>query len=78
MAFNFDKLKGRIVEIFGSQAEFAKAMEWSQRTASLKLNGLIPWNQKDIAKAVHILRLDESDIPAYFFTIEVQNVELCK
>ena len=63
MAFNYDKLKGRIIEIFGSQGEFASAMEWSDRTLSLKINGKIPWKQTDICKALKLLKLHETDIP---------------
>lgn len=73
MAFNYSKLKGKIVEVFGSQSEFAKAMDWSERTLSLKMNGKVPWKQPDILKAISLLNLSESDIQEYFFTMEVQN-----
>lgn len=74
MAFNYNKLRGRIVEIYGSQIEFAKAMQWSERTLSLKMNGKIPWKQTDIVTAVRLLGLSEKDIQEYFFAVEVQNV----
>ena len=67
MAFNYNKLRGKIVEIYGSQIEFAKAMKWSEKTLSLKLNGKVPWKQTDIMTAVQILGLSESDIQDYFF-----------
>lgn len=73
MAFNYNKLRGRIVEIYGSQTEFAKAMQWSERTLSLKMNGKIPWKQTDIVTAVRLLELSETDIQEYFFAVEVQN-----
>lgn len=74
MAFNYDKLKGRIVEIFGTQYRFAEAMGWSERTLSLKINGTVPWKQTDICKAVNLLLLCEEDIPEYFFTAKVQRI----
>lgn len=74
MAFNYGKLKGKIVEFFGSQYRFAEAMGWSERTLSLKLNGNVPWKQTDICKAVKLLHLDDSDIAEYFFTAKVQNI----
>lgn len=74
MAFNYNKLRGKIVEIYGSQIEFAKAMKWSEKTLSLKLNGKVPWKQTDIMTAVQLLRLSESDIQDYFFAVEVQNI----
>ena len=75
MSFNYDKLRGRIIEIFGTQGKFAQAMGWSERTLSLKLNGIRPWKQTDICKAIHLLHLDESDIPIYFFKEKVQIIE---
>ena len=73
MAFNYDKLKGRIVEICGTRGEFAKRMGLSEKTISLKLSGQIPWKQPEIVKAIETLELDSSDIQTYFFTLEVQN-----
>lgn len=72
MAFNYSKLRGRIVEVFGSQSEFAKAMEWSERTLSLKLTNQVYWRQSDICKAVSLLNISNDEILAYFFTLEVQ------
>ena len=39
MAFNYDKLSGKIVEVFGTRYKFAEAMKWSERTLSLKMSG---------------------------------------
>lgn len=74
MAFDYNKLKGRIVEKFGTQAEFAKSFECSERTLSLKMNGKIPWKQTEIVKAIKLLELSENDIQEYFFTLEVQSI----
>lgn len=41
MSFDYSKLRGRIVEKFGTQVNFAKAIKLSERTLSLKLNGKI-------------------------------------
>lgn len=74
MSFNYSKLKGRIIEIFGTQSNFAAEMGWSERTLSLKLKGKRSWKQTDICKALQLLRLTEQDIPDYFFTLKVQNI----
>lgn len=66
MEFNYSKLSGRIVEIFGTRYRFAKAMGWSERTLSLKMSGHRSWKQSDICKAIHLLKLSEEDIPSYF------------
>lgn len=78
MAFNYNKLSGRIVEIFGARYKFAEAMNWSERTLSLKMNGRRAWSQSDICKAIKLLKLTEEDIPTYFFTLKVQKNELPK
>lgn len=74
MAFNYDKLSGKIVEVFGTRYKFAEAMGWSERTLSLKMSGERPWKQTDICKAVNLLKLNEEDILTYFFTQKVQNI----
>ena len=74
MAFNYSKLKGRIVEIFGSQTKFAKAMNMSERTLSLKISGKVSWKQREIVEAISLLGLEKDDIQEYFFTIEVQSI----
>lgn len=73
MAFNYNKLSGKIVEVFGTRYKFAEAMEWSERTLSLKMSGKRSWNQSDICKAMNLLDLTEEDIPVYFFMPKVQN-----
>lgn len=78
MAFDYSKLKGKIVEVFNTQICFADAMGWSERTLSLKMNGIRAWKQPDICKAISLLKLTTEDIPAYFFTLKVQNIEQIK
>ena len=76
MSFNYNKLKGRIVEKCGSQMEFAKRMKLSERSVSLKLQGKISWKQPEIMKALTVLDLSVSDVQEYFFNVnEVQNIE---
>lgn len=76
MVFNYNKLKGKITEKYGTQHLFAQAMDWSDRTLSLKLNNSVPWNQKDIFKALALLDIDDSKIGSYFFNHQVQSIEL--
>lgn len=75
MCYDYSKLRGRIAEKFGNQSEFAKQMNWSNRTLSLKLNNKVYWKQPEIIMAVNLLKLKDSDIQDYFFTIKVQNIE---
>lgn len=68
MSFDYSKLRGRIVEIFGTQQALANAMGISERTLSLKLHNKIAWTQVDIEKAIGLLKLTPDDIRLYFFT----------
>ena len=47
MQRSYNKLLGRIVEIFGTRGAFGKSMGWSDRTTSLKLNGKVDWKQDE-------------------------------
>ena len=70
--FDYSKLIGRIKEICGSQAAFAKKMGLSEHTISEKLAGKKMWTQSQIARACEILNIAFKDIPLYFFTPKVQ------
>ena len=68
MAFNYNKLKGRIIEKYGSQSAFAEAFEVSENTMSLKLNNKVRFTSNDIVKAVDMLNIPPEEIGIYFFT----------
>ena len=72
MAFDYSKLRGRIIEKFGSQMSFAEAMDISERTLSLKLSGKRMWKQSEICLAINLLGLSDEDIKDYFFVLKVQ------
>lgn len=69
--YNFSKLNGKIVEIFGTQLAFAEAIGLSEMTISKKMNGKRPWKQTDMAKACEVLGIPIAEIPAYFFATDV-------
>lgn len=70
--YNLNKLKGRIIEKFGTQGSFAKAMGMSERTLSLKLDNQVDWKQSEIVKACELLEIPKEEIADYFFTLKVQ------
>ena len=67
MAYDYSKLKGRIVEKYGTQKAFAELMGWSMRTMSLKINNIRFWSQPEISKAVQLLDIMVTEVPDYFF-----------
>lgn len=73
--FDTSKLRGRIVEVFGSQNEFAAAAGCSVSFLSQYLNGKKILDQKTIEKWCEALRIESQEIPAYFFTKRVHEVE---
>lgn len=71
MRFDYSKLRGRIVEVCGTQSAFSEAIGLSQRTISLKLSNRISWRQNEIEIACDLLRIPKEDIPVYFFAEKV-------
>lgn len=69
MPFDYNKLLGRIVEKCGTQAEFSRQMHLSERSISLKLNGVRCWKQSEIASACKVLDIPVQEIPIYFFNL---------
>lgn len=72
MPYDYSLLDGRIVQMFGTQRNFAKAMGLSERSLSLKRSGIRPWTQPQIDKACNILNIADNEIHSYFFTMKVQ------
>lgn len=72
MSYNYQKLRGKIVEKFETQQAFAKKMGWSERTLSLKLNSKRFWKQPEISLASKLLGIKEEEIQEYFFNQNVQ------
>lgn len=72
MAYDYRKLRGRIVERYGTLKKFAGDMGWSERTLSLKMNCKVFWKQPEIAKAVKLLDIPSNEVMEYFFSQEVQ------
>lgn len=68
MSFTYNKLRGRIVEMCGSQSEFAKRVGQSEQIICAKLSGNSSFTQDNIIKWCTVLDIDPSDIGSYFFT----------
>lgn len=71
MQFNHDKLRGRITELFGGQAAFARHIGWLESALSNRLNNKVHFSDDDIYLFCLPENLDIApvDIPAYFFTL---------
>lgn len=72
MEYNYAKLTGKIVEVFGTRENYAKAMGWSPRTVTEKLNNNSPFKTTDIEKTIAVLGIDRAEIVNYFFDIKTR------
>lgn len=71
MAFLYSKLRGRIIEKYGSQGSFAEAFGISENSLSLKMNNKSRFTSDDIVKMTEMLDISKNEVGEYFFTIEV-------
>jgi transcriptional regulator with XRE-family HTH domain len=67
MGFEYNKLRGRIVEKYGTQAKFAQELGISPTAMSEKMTGKTMFSQKDIDQWRKLLDIDSDDIGNYFF-----------
>lgn len=68
MAFDFSKLRGRIIEKFGTCENFAAAMGHSKVWLSSRLNNAVQWRAAELREAARLLEIPEAEIPVYFLT----------
>ena len=64
---SYAKLRGRIIEKFGSQSAFAAVIEWREALLSAKLNNKSEWTFPEVMKACELLEIPLSDAHLYFF-----------
>lgn len=65
---NSNKLKGRIVEVFGTQRAFAEALGVQQRKVSEQLKNKRELTRAEIEHWCDLLKIEREDIADYFFT----------
>lgn len=75
LRINYDKLKGKIREVLGTQGKLAEYMKLDETTISNKLNCSTYFTQKEILKICRILNIKLEKIPEYFFKEKVREHE---
>lgn len=73
--FETSKLRGRIVEIFGSQSAFSEAVGSSISFISQYLNGKKQLDQATMNRWINALMIPAEEIKVYFFTPKVHETE---
>lgn len=64
---SFNKLRGRIVEKFGTVAAFCREIGITEASASLKLSGKVPFMKKDIDAWMIPLDICVDQLVEFFF-----------
>lgn len=64
---SYSKLRGKILELYRTQANFAKAMGLNPATLNGKLNKRRQWDVDEITKACELLEIPLCDAHLYFF-----------
>lgn len=67
MAFEYKKLRGKIVEKYGTQGKFAEKLGITETTVSRKMNMNTSFSTEDILKWSELLEIPKDDIGEYFF-----------
>lgn len=73
MEFNYNKLRGRIVEKFQSLFNFSEMLDITYEALSKKMNNKTAISQMEVVKWSELLEIPSDEIGVYFFTIKVQN-----
>lgn len=73
MEFDNSKLIGKIVEKFGKQYAFAKALGVSEHTLSYWLTGRTQMSRRAIFQMASLLGIPDGEIGTYFFARKVQS-----
>lgn len=67
MQYKYNKLRGRIIEKFGTQEKFAKALGISKQALSKKMTGKTGISQADIVRWCRMLDIQTNALSEYFF-----------
>lgn len=72
-AFDNSKLRGRIVEKYGTIDNFSKAINKNRSSISLILNDKATIDRRDMMLFCSALGIENKDVGDYFFTTKVVN-----
>lgn len=68
MQFDYSKLKGRIIELFGTRKAFAEYLHKSEVLVCKKLNNKSSFSQQSMDEWGKALQIDVSEYGVYFCT----------
>lgn len=68
--FDYNKLYGKIKEVFGTQEAFAEAMGMSRTAINARLKQSVEWKTPEIVKACELLHIPIEEAHLYFFSLK--------
>ena len=71
VAFDYSKLRGKIIEKYGSQNVFAAKYGVSVNSLSRKMNNKTRFTSDDIVRISELLEIPKERVGEYFFTPKV-------
>ena len=75
LVFDYSKLRGRIREMCKTQESYAEKLGIGYDSLSKRLNNQLEFSSSEIYNSCDVLEIPVSQIPDYFFTLEVQKRE---
>lgn len=72
--FDYGKLRGRIVEKYGSISKFGEQLDISRTSLDLKLNNKVDISRSEIITWSNLLEIEPTEYSAYFFTEKLNSV----
>lgn len=65
--YGYNKLLGKIKEVYGTQENFAKDLGIGRVSLSQRLNNRLEFTQNEILISCQLLKIPNYEIPNYFF-----------
>ena len=73
-SFDYSKLRGRIVEKYGSISKFCDQLTLSRTSVDLKLNNKVDISRAEILEWSNLLDIKPEEYSSYFFTEKLNSV----
>ena len=66
--FDYSKLKGKIIELYGTQSNFLTHLNMTEATFIKTMKNVRYFNQSEILIILNLFKLNVADIGDYFFS----------
>ncbi len=70
--YDYSKLRGRIVEKYGTLKNFSAAIGLTPTTLGKKVTNKAGWSQDEVIEASKLLDIKDTEYATYFFTKKVE------